>query len=203
MREPFRPYVERHYGPDPVLVACGLPATNKSWSMEMVAELKGYPVLRTDEIRRELMRREDVFQEAVASSMAQRRRVYQEMFRRAEEAAAGGGGVILDATFVTRALRREAARVAASHHRRLIIQEMVTSPEYSLGIIAARTPDSSESNAVTAEAYFNNKEAFEPVDLDDLQDRFPDLAVLHLIVDADSDEPEDWFVVHEEMRSPP
>lgn len=195
MNQPFLPFVEWEYPPDAVVIACGLPATNKTWSMQMVADLKDYPVLRTDALRRELLESEDLFDERVASSFEQRSRVYDEMFRRAEEIVASGSGVILDATFVTQDLRARAAEVAARHGRTLLIQENRCSEEYSLGVLRGRDKETSESNAVTEDAYFNNKRIFEVVDVEDLRRRLPRLRVVHLTVDADGEAFQDWRVV--------
>ncbi len=195
MNEPFLSYVEREYPPDAVVIACGLPATNKSWSMRLVAERKGYPVLRTDVLRRELLESEDIFEERVASSFEQRSRVYDEMFRRASEIVASGSGVILDATFVTQELRARAAGVAARHGRALLIQENRCSEEYSLAVLRGRDRETSESNAVSEDAYFNNKRIFEPVDVEQLGRRWPGLHIVHLTVDVDGEVPEAWRVV--------
>jgi predicted kinase len=195
MREPFAAYVEKHYGDDPVLIACGLPASNKTETMEVVARLKGYKILRTDMIRREVLKNEDIFDEKVASSMDKRKLVYDEMFRLAGETVASGSGVILDATFVTQALRKRAAAVAAEHGKQLMIQQTHCSEAYSLNKISKRTKESYESNALTDQAYYNNKRKFEPVDLDDLKREFPSLAIVHLTVDTGSDLEEDWHVI--------
>ncbi len=195
MREPLAEYVRDHYGDDPVLIACGLPASNKTESMEVVSRIKGYTILRTDMIRREVLKNEDIFDEKVASSMDKRRLVYDEMFRRAGEIVSSGVGVILDATFVTQALRIRAARVAAENKKLLMIQETRCTEEYSLNKISKRTRENYESNALTDQAYYNNKSNFEPVDLDDLQNRFPSLGIVHLIVDTNSDLEEDWHVI--------
>ena len=195
MREPLAEYVRDHYGDDPVLIACGLPASNKTESMEVVSRIKGYTILRTDMIRREVLKDEDIFDEKVASSMDKRRLVYDEMFRRAGEIVSSGVGVILDATFVTQALRIRAARVAAENKKLLMIQETRCTEEYSLNKISKRTRENYESNALTDQAYYNNKSNFEPVDLDDLKARFPSLGIVHLIVDTNSDLEEDWQVI--------
>ena len=195
MREPLAEYVRDHYGDDPVLIACGLPASNKTESMEVVSRIKGYTILRTDMIRREVLKDEDIFDEKVASSMDKRRLVYDEMFRRAGEIVSSGVGVILDATFVTQALRIRAAQVAAENRKLLMIQETRCTEEYSLNKISKRTRENYESNALTDQAYYNNKSNFEPVDLDDLQNRFPSLGIVHLIVDTNSDLEEDWHVI--------
>ena len=200
MKEPFAAYVEKEYGADPVVIACGLPATNKTETMEVVERLKRYRMLRTDLIRREILKGEDIFDEKVASSMEKRTLVYDEMFRLAAETVAAGRGVILDATFVSQELRARAAEVASRHGKVLVIQQTRCLQEYSLHKISKRTREDYESNALTPQAYFNNKRKFEPVDLDDLKARFPELRIMHLIVDTSSDREEDWYVVEREER---
>ncbi len=195
MREPFEAYIRNEYPEAPVVIACGLPASNKTETMEVVARAKGYRILRTDIIRKEVLKNEDIFDEKVASNMDKRTLVYDEMFRLAGETVASGTGVILDATFVTQALRRRAAEVAAKHGRPLIIQQTRCTEEYSLNKISKRTKENYESNALTDQAYFNNKAKFEAVDLDGLREGLPSLEICHLTVDTNSDLEEEWFVI--------
>lgn len=195
MREPFEAYIRNEYPEAPVVIACGLPASNKTETMEVVARARGYRILRTDIIRKEVLKNEDIFDEKVASNMDKRTLVYDEMFRQAAETVASGTGVILDATFVTQALRRRAAEVAAKHGRPLIIQQTHCTEEYSLNKISKRTKENYESNALTDQAYFNNKAKFEVVDLDGLQEGLPSLEICHLTVDTSSDLEEEWFVI--------
>jgi len=195
MREPFVAYVEREISGDPVMIACGLPATNKTETMEVVERLKGFTMLRSDLLRLEVLAGEDIFDEKVASNMAKRSAVYDVMFSRAHEIAARGQGVILDATFVSQALRRRAAEVAAANRKTLIIQQTRCSEEFSLAKIAKRSRETYESNALSPQAYYNNVKKFEPVDLDDLKRLHPELAIVHLVVDTNSDDEGDWFVV--------
>jgi len=195
MREPFEAYIRDTYPEAPVVIACGLPASNKTETMEIVARVKGYKILRTDIIRKEVLKNEDIFDEKVASNMDKRTLVYDEMFRLAGETVASGTGVILDATFVTQALRRRAAEVAAKHGRPFIIQQTHCTEEYSLKKISKRSKENYESNALTDQAYFNNKAKFEEVDLEDLRADFPALRISHLTVDTNSDFEEDWFVI--------
>ena len=127
--------------------------------------------------------------------MDKRELVYDEMFRKAGELGSSGVGVILDATFVTQALRIRAARVAAENGKLFVIQQTQCSEAYSLNKISKRTKENYESNALTDQAYFNNKSKFEPVDLDDIKGRFPSLEIVHLIVDTNSDLEGDWHVI--------
>ena len=195
MREPFKDFIERELGTETVLIACGLPASYKTETTEVIARLKGYKILRTDLIRREVLKNEDIFDEKVAANMEKRKQVYDEMFRMADDLALKGEGVILDATFVTQSLRRRAAEVAAKHNKTLVIQQTQCPQEVSLQRISRRTKENYESNALTEQAYLNNKKKFETVDLGDLKELFPELKIEHLLVDTTSDLEEDWFVI--------
>jgi len=195
MKEPFVEYMKKELVPETVLIACGLPATYKTETTEVIAEIKGYKILRTDLIRLEVLRGEDVFDEKVASDMKKRQLVYDETFRRADELAGKGQGIILDATFITRKLRRRAAEIAARHNMVLVIQQTQCPQEVSLRRISERTKENYESNALTEQAYLNNKDRFEPVDLDDLKNVFPMLSIVHLLVDTSSDLVAEWRVI--------
>jgi predicted kinase len=195
MREPFVEFIQRELPPDAVLIACGLPATYKTETTEVIAAIKDYRIVRTDLIRLEVLRGEDIFDEKVASDMNKRQLVYDETFRRADELAGNGEGIILDATFITRNLRRRAAEIAARHHKVFVIQQTECPQEVSLRRISERTKEKYESNALTEQAYLNNKDRFEPVDLDDLKNAFPMLAIMHLLVDTTSDLADEWRVI--------
>lgn len=198
MKEAFIDFMKRELEPNTVLIACGLPASYKTETTEVIAELKGYRILRSDLIRREVLKNEDIFDEKVASSMKKRTLVYDEMFRMADEAAGKGEGIILDATFVTQSLRRRAAKVAADHGKTLVIQQTQCPKAMSLARISKRTKENYESNALTEQAYTNNVNKFEPVDLDDLKNLHPDLKVVHLVVDTTSNLTDEWFVIGKE-----
>jgi predicted kinase len=200
MRVPFKEFMTRELGPSTVLIACGLPASYKTETTEVIAKLKGYIMLRTDMIRLEVLRGEDIFDEKVAANMDKRKMVYEEMFRLADELAAKRKSIILDATFITQSLRRRAAEVAARHSKRFVIQQTQCPQEVSLRRISERTKENYESNALTEQAYLNNKKKFEDVDLDDLKKSFPDLNILHLRVDTASDLEDEWFVVEKVIR---
>ena len=200
MREPFAEFVKTELKPDTLLVTCGLPGTWKTETSEEVSKINGYPILRSDLIRLEVLKNEDVFDEKVASNMSKRVSVYDEMFRRAEDLIKKGKGVILDATFVTQELRRRAAEIAAKHNMTFVILQTHCSEEASIARILRRTKENYESNALTKEAYLDNKKKFEPVDLDDLKKRHRQLKIVHLTVNTEYDPPEDWYVIGMEKR---
>ena len=200
MRAPFVDFMKNELGPQTVLVACGLPASYKNETTEVVAKLKNFIILRSDMIRLEVLKDEDIFDEKVASDMKKRNLVYDEMFAMAAEIAGQGKGLILDATFVKQSLRRRAAEVAAKHQKTFVIQQTQCPQEISLRRISLRSKENYESSALTEQAYLNNKEKFEPVDLDDLKTLYPDLDIVHLLIDTTSNLEEEWFVVGKVTR---
>ena len=195
MKEIFVDFMKRELLPETVLIACGLPASYKTETTEIIAKLKGYKILRTDLIRLEVLKDEDIFEEKVASNMKKRELVYGEMFSYADGLAGKGEGIILDATFITQALRRRAAEIAARHEKVFVIQQTQCPQEVSLRRISERTKEDYESNALTEQAYLNNKKKFQPVDLEDLKGLYPALNIVHLLVDTTSDLVEEWRVI--------
>jgi predicted kinase len=194
MREPFLQYIDDELKPGFLLIACGLPGTWKTETTEEVARLKGCKLLRTDLIRLEVLKNEDIFDEKVAGNMDKRTQVYDEMFRQADEALKGGSCVILDATFVTQALRQRAAAIAAGHGVTFVILQTDCAQEVSIRRILDRTREEYVSNALTEEAYLNNKKKFEAVDPDVLKKENPGLDIVHLVVDTTEDPPEGWYI---------
>jgi hypothetical protein len=201
LREPFAKFVKAELKPRTLLVTCGLPGTWKTETSEEISKIKGYPILRSDLIRLDVLKNENVFDQKVASDMSKRLSVYDELFRRAEDyAKKSGEGVILDATFVTQELRRRAADIAAENKMTFVILQTHCSEKASLARILRRTKENYESNALTKEAYLNNKRKFEPIDLDDLKKRHPQLEIVHLTVDTEYDPPEKWLIIRMEKR---
>jgi predicted kinase len=200
MREPFAKYVKAKLKPPFLLIACGLPGTWKTETTEEVFKIKGGKLLRTDLIRLEVLKNQDVFDAKVAGDMKKRTQVYDVMFEMADEAFKSNKCVILDATFVTQALRRQAAEIAAKHHAAFVILQTDCPQEVSIKRILARDKENYVSNALTEEAYLNNKKKFETVDLGDLKKLYPALNLIHLIVDTAKDAPEDWYITGEVKR---
>jgi len=200
LKEPFARFVESKLGADILLTTCGLPGTWKTETSEEVSRIKGYPILRSDLIRLEVMKGENIFDEKVASDMSKRTAVYDEVFRQADEVLTKGGSVILDATFVTQSLRRRAAEIAAKHNKTFVILQTHCTQEVAIARILRRTQENYESNALTKQAYLNNKKKFEEVDVDELKRLYPELNIIHLIVDTQYDTPDDWYIIGMEKR---
>ena len=200
MKEPFGKFIESELGAGVLLITCGLPGTWKTETSEEISKIKGYPILRSDLIRLEVLKGEDVFNEMVASNMDKRMMVYDETFRQADEALKKDESVILDATFISQSLRRRAAAIAAKHNNTLVILQTQCPQEAAIARILRRTKEDYESNALTEQAYLNNKKKFEEVDLDDLKRLNPNLDIMHFVVDTEYDSPEDWYVIGMEKR---
>ena len=200
MKEPFRKFMETELGAGFLLIACGLPGTWKTETTEEVSKIKGYPLLRSDLIRKEVLKNEDIFDEKIASNMDKRTMVYDKMFRQADEILNKSDGVILDATFITQLLRRRAAEIAAKHNLTFVILQTDCPQEVSIRRILKRTKEDYVSNALTEQAYLNNKKRFEEVDLNDLKGLHPNLSIIHLLVDTRHDPPQDWYIIGMEKR---
>jgi len=200
MREPFVDFVKRELDKKTVLIACGLPASCKTGIAELIADIKGFKILSSDIIRLEVLKDEDIFDEKVASSMDKRMLIYDEMFRRAGELAEKGEAIILDATFITQELRRRAAAIAAKNGMTLVIQQTQCPKEICLERIAKRRREDYTSNALTEQAYMNNVKKFEQVDIEDLKALYPNLSIVHLLVDTSSAIAEEWAVIGKTIR---
>jgi len=200
LKEPFAKFIESELGAGVLLITCGLPGTWKTETSEEISRIKGYPILRSDIIRLEVLKGENIFDEKVASDMSKRTVVYDEVFRRADEVLEKDDSVILDATFITQSLRRRAAEIAAKHNKTFVILQTHCPQEVSIERILRRTQEDYESNALTEQAYLNNKKRFEEVDVDDLKRLYPGLNIIQLTVDTRYDPPEDWYIIGMEKR---
>jgi hypothetical protein len=201
MERAFAKVIESEIPKGSVLISVGLPGSWKSPVTEEIARLKGFQILRSDMIRVEVLKDEDIFDNKVASDPGRRKKVYEEMFRRGESALKETqDGLILDATFFTQELRSRAAELAEKAGRALVIAECVCTEEKSLERISKRTKENYESNALTREAYINNKALFQPVDTADLKNRFRALPIIYLTIDTEHNTPADWKIKKIEKR---
>jgi predicted kinase len=201
MEKDFKEVIQSEIPENSVLISVGLPGSWKSPVTEEIARMKGFEILRSDMIRLEVLKGEDVFDNKVASDPNRRKRVYEEMFRRAETTLKNDpSGLILDATFFTQELRQRAAELAEKFRRTFVIAECVCTEEKSIERILRRTKENYESNALTREAYLNNKALFQPVDVDDLKKKFGNLSMIHLSIDTEQDTPPGWKIKKIEKR---
>jgi predicted kinase len=201
MERSFTEVIESQLPKDCVLISVGLPGSWKSPVTEEIAKIKGFQILRSDLIRLDVLKGLDVFDNKVASDPNNRKKVYEEMFRQAKiDLEMSKGGLILDATFFTQELRSRAAELAMKANRSFVIAECVCSEERSIQRILKRTKENYESNALTKEAYLNNKALYQAVDIEDLKKRFANLSIIHLTIDTEYDTLPDWKVIKIEKR---
>ncbi len=201
MENDFREVIKREVPEDSLLISVGLPASAKTPVTEEIGKIKNLPILRSDMIRLEVLKDKDVFDERVASDPDRKKRVYDEMFRRAEDyLRTDRRGIILDATFVTPGLRSRAAEIALKAGRTFVIAECVCSEKRSVERILKRTKENYESNALTREAYLNNKALFQPVNMEELKKRFSGLSIVHLTINTEFDGVADWKILKIEKR---
>ena len=201
MERSFSEVIKSEIPKNSLLISVGLPGSWKSPVTEEIARAKGFEILRSDLIRLEVLKGEDVFDNKVASDPSRRKKVYVEMFRRAEVALKSvQTGLILDATFFTQDLRSKAAELAAKSDRTFVIAECVCTEEKSVERILKRTKENYESNALTQEAYLNNKALFQPIDTAELKKKFKTLSIIYLAIDTEYDAPLDWKIKKIEKR---
>ena len=201
MEKDFLGAIHSEIPKDSLLISVGLPGSWKSPVTEEIARAKGFQILRSDLIRLDVLKGEDVFDNKVASDPNRRKKVYEEMFRRAEEALKSvQAGLILDATFFTQELRSRAAELAANANRAFVIAECICTEEKSIERILKRTKENYESNALTKEAYLNNKALFQPIDTADLKKRFKTLPIVYITIDTECDALPDWKIGKIEKR---
>jgi hypothetical protein len=195
MDKDFVKVIDSEIPKDSVLISVGLPGSWKSPVTEEIAKRKGFQILRSDLIRLDVLKGLDVFDNKVASDPENRKKVYDEMFRQAAEALkASTKGLVLDATFFTQELRSKAAELAQGANRTFVIAECVCTEEKSIERILKRTKENYESNALTREAYLNNKALFQPVDINDLKKRFRKVRMIHLTIATEYDSLPDWKI---------
>jgi predicted kinase len=201
MEQSFLEVIKSEIPKDSLLISVGLPGSWKSPVTEEISRLKGFQILRSDMIRLEVLKGEDIFNNKVASDPDRRKRVYEEMFRRAGNTLkTSQDGLILDATFFTQELRSRAAELAGNAHRTFVIAECVCTEERSIERISKRTRENYESNALTKEAYLNNKALYQPIDTADLKKKFKTLPIIYLMIDTEYDTPADWKIKKIEKR---
>jgi predicted kinase len=201
MERTFSEVIQSEVPKNSILISVGLPGSWKSPVTEEIARKKGFQMLRSDLIRLEVLKGDDVFDEKVASDPERRKKVYEEMFKRAEEALRSAkDGLILDATFFTQELRSRAAEIAQKAQRPFVIAECVCTEDRSIERILKRTKDNYESNALTRQAYLNNKAIFQPVNIEELKKRFEKLPIIHLTIDTEYDTAPDWKIKKIEKR---
>ena len=200
MKKPFIRYVQQELGDNFLLITTGLPATWKTETADEIVKVKHCPMLRSDIIRLDVLKGQDVFDEKVAGNMNNRLSVYDEVFKRADDTLKKNRCAILDATFITQELRKRAAEIAVKNNKTLVILQTQCPKEVSLKRISKRTKENYESNAITEQAYLGNVSKFEPVNLDEIKKAYPSLPIIHIVVDTSKGEQNELYLTDAEKR---
>ncbi|MFW6014668.1 MAG: AAA family ATPase [Candidatus Nanoarchaeia archaeon] len=109
-----------------VIISCGLTATGKSRWLRIASDIVNSPVLRTDEIRREVFNltgneeKDDDYRKEYYNEKA-RQKVYDKMFSKAKKILSLGGKVSLDASFISKNNREEVKALAEKYNAEFII----------------------------------------------------------------------------------
>ncbi len=129
-------------------VVCGLPGTGKSTIAGAVGPRLGWPVLRTDDVRRELLDSvgsgplrdaygEGAYDEATTTA------TYSTLLARARAALEGGRSVLLDGTFSARRWQQAAEQLAEDTGSDLAVFECTARPSVAGARLRARSTDAS------------------------------------------------------------
>ncbi len=157
----------RAIGPAMILL-CGLPATGKSFVSRRLADLLRGPVLRSDEIRKELAgidptddpgdRRETLYSDEFTE------RTYARLGERAEAALEEGRPVIIDATLSTAGRRGRLIGLAQHRDVPWVLLHLEASDETVRRRMAARARDEREVSDADFAVYRQAKAKFESPD---------------------------------------
>ncbi len=191
----FKDFVEKNRFKKNLIILCGLPATGKTGVAEVIGKNWGHVVVRSDVIRVQVFKERDIFDEKFASNMKNRNLIYEVMFQTARSVIEQGMDVLLDATFIKNQQRLKAGEIASNYNLALFIMETKCPEDVCIKRISKRTRDEYESNAITREAYYNNKNAFEEVDIDSLKKSFPGLDIFHYVIDTSLDGIKNWNII--------
>lgn len=136
-----------------LIIVCGLQGAGKTTVAKEVAEKLKAVLLRTDIIRKSLIKEPKY-------TVAEMQKIYKEMFIRARKMLQDDKNVVLDATFTKKENRMEAKKIAEETNVDFQIIEVVCSEKVIKKRIEQRSGDDSEANF---EVYLKYKNLFEPI----------------------------------------
>ena len=84
LRMPFAEFVKSELRSGVLLITCGLPGTWKTETSQEVSKIKGYPVLRTDLIRLEILKNEDISDVEIFQALYDAKKNYEELLKVSE-----------------------------------------------------------------------------------------------------------------------
>jgi len=136
-----------------LVVVCGLQGVGKTVVAKYIADKTGSCLLRTDVIRKELIR-------ILRYTEEEMQRIYAEMFLRAEKQLSLTG-VVLDATFYRQDNRMQARKIADKTGNEFILVEVVC---YNNEVVRQRMRDrTGDASEAQFEQYLKMKTLFQPI----------------------------------------
>jgi len=139
-----------------LVLVMGLPGTGKSTVARILAKEMRAEILRTDEIRKNLIR-------SPKYDEKEKEMIYEEMLLTAEQLLSGGANVILDATFYKEELRNRAKKIAEKLEKKFFIIECKAGDEVIKRRMEKRRKNIKSLSDADFEVYKKLKEKFEPV----------------------------------------
>ncbi|MFW6014572.1 MAG: AAA family ATPase [Candidatus Nanoarchaeia archaeon] len=152
-----------------VIISCGVTATGKSRWLKVASDIINAPVLRTDEIRKELFnmredeKRDENFYKRYYSE-ASRQMVYDEIFTRAEKIVKNGGKLAIDATFIKAQNRKIAKELADKYGAEFIIIHTRANEETIKKRLEQRKKEKNNVSDANIDAYIYQSKNFEEPD---------------------------------------
>jgi len=139
-----------------LVLVIGLPGSGKSTVARIIAKEIRAKILRTDEIRKALIR-EPKYNEM------EKEMIYDAMFLAAEQLLKEGESVILDATFYKEELRDKAIDIAENLKKKFLIIECRAGDEIIKKRMEKRRKSMKSLSDADFEVYKKLKEKFEPI----------------------------------------
>lgn len=136
-----------------LIIICGLPGSGKTVVAKRIAEITKAILLRTDVIRKELIKQPTYSEEETEKT-------YEEMFLRARRLLEENKNVVLEATFAKREWRFKAIKIAEASNADFKIVEVVCSENVIKERINRRTGDESDADF---KIHLKYKNLFEPI----------------------------------------
>lgn len=177
------------------IIMCGLPASGKSTVARIISESHGHVIISTDMLRKRIYNEKEILDPEKAKDMSKRYFVYELMFDEALKVLEEGKGVILDGTFIKQSLRKKAIKKLKHFCKRFALLQVITDEKIALKRIELRKFKNYESNAITAEAYFNNLKEWEDIDIEDIKICLKDVDIKVYNIESSNQDPMKWPVL--------
>ncbi|MFQ5800562.1 MAG: AAA family ATPase [Candidatus Hydrothermarchaeales archaeon] len=139
-----------------LILICGLPATGKSTVARKLARSIGAEVLRTDIVRRELIK-------SPAYTEEEKGLIYNAVFLIADYLIKNDVNVIIDGTFYRDPLRKQAKKIAKRRGKRFFLIEARCPEGIVLSRLAKRKKNLRSPSDADLDVYYKIKNLFEPI----------------------------------------